>query len=539
MNSVSSPQSRLAQLRERFMARLPGQVGELRSDLASGMCLEEMHLKFHTLRGGSASFGLNGLAALAAEADVLLMSALDTGQDVDWRPRLEVILDRIEVELAQDGSPAAPDSSPGLFVAAGKPRDGQRRRIYFCEDDPDLCRSLAAQIECFGFEVTGFVDLEAFHEAVAKRLPDAVVMDLMHPGQPTGGADMMQKLRTTWQIPTVYLTCKGDLASRLAAVRAGSDAYFQKPVAVQDLCATLTRLTCPEEVEPYRILVVDDDRTLSTMYATLLQGAGMETRVLNDPLEALPVLEEFKPDLLLMDLHMPGCNGMDLAKAIRQIHAYLSLPILFLSAETDVDRQFDARRMGADEFLTKPIRPEHLISAVQVRAERMKLIRSFLVRDGMTGLYNHTTFLELLDVNLDRARRQGTELCLAMLDMDHFKRINDHHGHPVGDRVLIALAGLLRRRLRKSDLVGRWGGEEFAILFPDCSLAHAAACLDQLRESFSSLGFPAGGEDLKVTFSAGVASNRMAPDAESLCEAADAALYWAKRDGRNLVRAVP
>jgi diguanylate cyclase (GGDEF)-like protein len=349
----------------------------------------------------------------------------------------------------------------------------------------------------------------------------------------------MRRLREIWQIPTVYLTIRGDLPSRVAAVQSGADAYFQKPVAVQDLCATLTRLTCPEEVEPYRILVVDDDRTLSKMYATQLQGAGMETRILNDPLGALPVLEEFKPDLLLMDLHMPGCNGMDLAKAIRQINAYLSLPILFLSAETDVDRQFDARRMGADEFLTKPIRPEHLVAAVQVRAERMKLIRSFMVHDGMTGLYNHTAFLDLLNLNLERARRQGTELCLAMVDMDHFKRINDQHGHPVGDRVLIALAGLLKRRLRKSDLVGRWGGEEFAILFPDCPLANAVACLDLLRESFSSLGFAAGETGFKVTFSAGVASNRLHSDAESLCVAADAALYGAKRDGRNLVRAAP
>ncbi|MDU0460771.1 MAG: diguanylate cyclase, partial [Geobacteraceae bacterium] len=318
-------------------------------------------------------------------------------------------------------------------------------------------------------------------------------------------------------------------------VRAGSSAYFTKPLNITDLCSTLSLLTSAVKPEPYRIMIVDDDPQLADYHALILQEAGMTTKIVNDPLQVMSPLFEFKPDLILMDMYMPGCNGMELAKAIRQIGAYFSIPIVFLSSETDTEKQFHAMLTGGDEFLTKPIKAQHLISSVTVRAERMKIIRSYMVRDSMTGLFNHTTTKEHLDTAIAHAQRKEEEVCFAMIDVDNFKTVNDSYGHPVGDRVLIALARLLGQRVRKTDVVGRFGGEEFAVVLPGCSISEAVTLLNELRESFAAVRFQSKGETFSCTFSCGVAPLSLYGDATALCKAADEALYLAKNGGRNLV----
>jgi diguanylate cyclase (GGDEF)-like protein len=230
---------------------------------------------------------------------------------------------------------------------------------------------------------------------------------------------------------------------------------------------------------------------------------------------------------------------MELAKAIRQINSQFSIPIVYLSSETDTDKQFDAIRVGGDEFLTKPIKPQHLISSVAVRAERMKIIRSCMLRDSMTGLFNHTTTKQQLDTAIAHALRTNEELCFAMIDVDKFKVVNDTYGHPTGDRVLIALAGLIRQQVRKSDIVGRFGGEEFAVILPDCTLGAAAVLMNKLLANFSAITFQAKDESFSCTFSCGIAPLSLSGDAAAICSAADEALYVAKNGGRNRICVVP
>jgi len=246
-------------------------------------------------------------------------------------------------------------------------------------------------------------------------------------------------------------------------------------------------------------------------------------------------LLEFAPDLILIDIYMPGCNGMELAKVIRQLDAFVSIPIVFLSAESNLDKQLIAMGLGADDFLTKPIQPLHLVSSVSSRIQRSLKLRSFMVRDSLTGLLNHTTIKEQLSREVALAKRQGTPLAFAMIDIDHFKQVNDAYGHAAGDRVIKSLSRLLKQRLREAEMVGRYGGEEFAVILSNTDGVMAVKVMDAIRKDFSQLRNRADSREFAVTFSCGVADVLHFGDHAELSNAADKALYTAKNSGRNQV----
>lgn len=543
---VMSAANKLKRIREAYVKQLPAQLEVIRTaynDAVRSSCgiaeLESFHRSIHTLKGACASFGLKAVSIIAASGELLAKEAMnpDTPPDRSWHQKIQACLTSLEEAITTIDLSQSVDMRASELVAAADTSSGRDQKvIYVCEDDSYQRLSLSTQIECFGFKVTSFGELEQLSNAVNNSPPDAVVMDLVFPDRPLGGSEVIDELRKSGSgVPVVFISSQNDFQSRLSAARAGSSAYFVKPVNVTELCSTLDALTNAVTPDPYRVLIVDDDPHLAELYATLLQSAGMSTSVVNDPLLVMEPLLEFKPDLVLTDMYMPGCNGMELAKTIRQMGESFSIPIIYLSSETDVGKQFQAMRMGGDEFLTKPISAENLIAAVAGRAGRMKTIRSFMVRDSMTGLFNHSTSKEYLEMAVAQARRNGTEVCFAMIDVDKFKSVNDTYGHPMGDQVLISLARLLQQRLRKTDVVGRYGGEEFAVILPECDLSTAVNVIDQLRESFAALCFPAGEESFSSSFSCGVASFSLFNDVESICNAADSALYKAKENGRNRV----
>jgi len=190
--------------------------------------------------------------------------------------------------------------------------------------------------------------------------------------------------------------------------------------------------------------------------------------------------------------------------------------------------------LGGDDFLTKPIDPKHLIATLHNRGRRARSLLALMIRDSLTGLYNHTHTLHLLEQEIVRAGQKDQPLCFAMLDIDYFKKVNDTYGHPIGDRILRNLSMFLKQRLRKTDHIGRYGGEEFAIILPDTGPDGARQVLDSIRESFSRLHQQAGDKEFTVTFSCGVACWQ-GESSQSLCERADRALYTSKENGRDQV----
>lgn len=414
-----------------------------------------------------------------------------------------------------------------------------RKPIYVMLQDHERAERLAKQLEFFGLSALSLDSVAAFHATMAERYPAAIVMDVDFCG-PGEGLILAAKVQDGLEqkLPLLFFSQnETDTPTRLAAVRAGGQEFLTGTLDASSLLEKIEVLTCVAQYEPYKVLIIDDSRAQATHTERLLNSAGIITRTLIDPIQTMAELAEFQPDLIILDMYMPGCTGTELAKVIRHNDRYVSVPIIYLSAEDDLDKQLDAMSEGGDDFLTKPIKPRHLITTVRNRAARARSLKARMVRDSLTGLYNHTHILQLLEDCSFRARREGKPLSFAMLDIDHFKRVNDSHGHPMGDRVIKSLALFLKQRLRKTDYIGRYGGEEFAIVMPDTDMHNAHRVLDEIRQRFAEIHYPAQPVDLSCTFSAGVMELYEGADSLMLASLADDALYQAKDAGRNQVHA--
>ncbi|WP_137887023.1 diguanylate cyclase [Pseudomonas sp. 2FE] len=412
-----------------------------------------------------------------------------------------------------------------------------RKPVYLALQDTEHAERLAQQLEFFGLIAQPFDHAEAFRAAMLKRHPAAILMEVDFAGTGLGlqlAAEIQQDLEQ--KLPLLFFShADTDTPTRLAAVRAGGQAFFTGSLDASSLLERIEILTHVAQYEPYRALIIDDSRAQATHTERVLNGAGIITHTLVEPIQAMAALAEFQPDLIILDMYMPQCNGTELAKVIRHNDRYVSVPIIYLSAEDDLDKQLEAMSEAGDDFLTKPIQPRHLIATVRNRASRARNLKARMVRDSLTGLYNHTHILQLLDDSRLRARRDGQPLTFAMLDIDHFKKVNDTYGHPMGDRVIKSLALFLKQRLRKTDHIGRYGGEEFAVVLPDTDASTARKVLDEIRRRFAEIHYPAQPQELSCTFSCGIAQLHEGMDINTLSKQADEALYVAKHGGRNRV----
>ncbi|MEN9203551.1 MAG: diguanylate cyclase [Thermostichus sp. DG_1_6_bins_120] len=502
--------------------------------------LRTLHRRVHSLAGSGATFGFAYLSTIARTLEILLTSILETGNPPIALQRIQVqaLLSSLN-QAIQEPEQALPELSALVALHSSPTKSNSSHLIYLVEDEPELARDLALQIGYFGYEVVCFDNSSDLKQAVLQQSPAVILTDIIFSEGYSAGLEMITALGRQLgsnMPPVVFMSVREDLTARLQAVRAGGKAYFTKPVHVPSLLDKLDELTRARPQEAYRVLIVDDESHLAVYYSLILQRMGMVTQVVTDPFDLIAVMAEFNPDLILMDVYMPHCSGLELGAVIRQEPAYVGIPIVFLSTETDLSKQLNVINLGGgDEFLTKPIQPDHLIMAVYARAQRARTLRSLMATDSLTGLLNHTTSKEQLLQELLRAERTQSSLAFAMLDLDHFKGVNDTYGHAVGDRVIKSLSRLLQQRLRRTDTVGRYGGEEFVVILPNTDGDAAYKIMDNIRQRFAQVRQQAEDKKLFATFSCGIAVYPEFPDMDSLMVAADKALYRAKHQGRNQV----
>lgn len=328
-------------------------------------------------------------------------------------------------------------------------------------------------------------------------------------------------------------------AYRKHCTEAGIDALITDPIDPRELADWLEHYDGRREEGRATVLIVDDDDLAAEAVASLLSTRAIDAEIVVDPSRVFEILDQRSFDLILMDLDMPEVGGIDLARMIRLDRRHLSVPIVFLSADGDTETQMLARRFGGDDFISKRTPRDLLGRLVELRVERARVLRALIERDGLTGLVDHQRFVERIGQELSRSRRTGNEGSLVMIDIDHFKAVNDTWGHQAGDLVLRRLAAALVSRLRRTDVVGRYGGEEFGVLMLDTPPDRAAPVIDEFRRHFGALEMMVGDASFRVSFSAGIAGMSTAADTAMLVSAADEALYRAKVGGRNRVVVAP
>jgi diguanylate cyclase (GGDEF)-like protein len=338
-------------------------------------------------------------------------------------------------------------------------------------------------------------------------------------------------------LPLAFISGKALLKDRVEAAHAGASLYLDKPLESEGLEKAVQHLVAIRQGGRPRVLVVDDDDFFANTVALVLRNEGMIVKVLTDPSKILDIMQEFPPDMLLLDVMMPGITGFEVCRMLRQVPRWQDLPIIFLTGQTGVDARVEAFRCGGDDYLPKPVVNEELLTRVKVRLDRARLLKERSDKDTITGLLLRRAFSEHLAGMLAEAQRLKSSFTVCLLDVDHFKKVNDTYGHLAGDRVLAGLGQLLSRRFRVDDLRGRWGGEEFILAFRRESKETMHAAINRVLDEFCLQTYTADdGQSFHVAFSGGLAS--YPEDGESvyeLLQTADKRLYEAKRSGRRRI----
>ena len=304
------------------------------------------------------------------------------------------------------------------------------------------------------------------------------------------------------------------------------------------------------------ILVADDEAINRALIQRRLEREGYRVLTARDGREAVRLAREALPDLVILDVMMPGMDGLDACRLIKEDDRTRDIPVIFLSARDETEMKVSGLGLGADDYISKPFEAAELVARVHVRI-RLKRERDQLrtsaeeasvraeqaqeqaMTDALTGLLNRHALAHTLARESAEARRYNRPLSCMMVDLDHFKAINDTYGHATGDRVLRQIAAVLREAVRGTDTVFRYGGEEFLVLLPETDLAGAGSLGEKIRAAAEGRLFGESVRAFALTLSVGVASLAGEESGNDMIARADVALYRAKKRGRNRVESIP
>jgi two-component system cell cycle response regulator len=445
-------------------------------------------------------------------------------------------------------------------------------RILIVDDVPANTRLLEAKLTAEYYQVASVRDGFAALERAVEWQPDLILLDVMMPGM--DGYECCRKLKAddrTLHIPVVMVTALGEPAERIEGLEAGADDFLTKPVEYDTLMArvrSLVRLkrlldewrvrsdtaralglggerVTPPRVAGAKALVVDDWNLGAETVQAALRREGIIPVRAQSISEAMALSTSNVFDLIVLSLSMAVEDPLLLASSLRAADATHDTPMLLIAEPEQRGRILRGLEIGANDWLTLPVDENEMRLRARNQIRRkfyqdglradLGLALEMALIDPLTGLYNQRYLMRHLHSLLESA--QPGPIAVLMIDVDHFKLVNDDHGHGVGDRALQAVAGALRDNTRILDSVARYGGEEFAVVMPGTDHENAALAGERLRAAVEALKFePQTGRRCHLTVSIGTASTEAGPcTAESLLLKADRALYDAKRSGRNRV----
>lgn len=404
--------------------------------------------------------------------------------------------------------------------------------VVLLEPDALTAKRLTVGMQRKGYEVQWLSDmdgLEAFASQAGTDTPVTVVADVAF-AQALADAPFMQ---TSAFLPVIYLSNKDtfDLRYNLAKSRAGG--FFVRPIELPLLVERIERQMAEANTQRGRVLVVGDDEELGGHYQAVLRKAGFEAATISNPQDCFIRLAEFRPDILLMDTPSGRYSSEILTRTIRLQPEWQDLPIIHLLSAKARGERVAAPFDGLDDIMAKPVSGRQLVHGVRARCIRARRVNRLMARDSLTGVLNHHAIKQELADEVARIRRNSRNAVVAIVDLDDLDIVNARYGYPQGDRVIRTLANLLGQRLRRTDRVGRYGGEEFVVVLPDCDELDAWAVLEEIRRHFASLVFRCDRGSFRVTLSVGMVQLGEFPSADAALLSADRALHSRKEAGKD------
>jgi diguanylate cyclase (GGDEF)-like protein len=442
-----------------------------------------------------------------------ILNALSEQQEIDRAG------DELTIEQSDRQEPLFTDERPLLLII---------------DPDRQLAEQLMNEAVNWGFRSAISTTLAAAELKIDRDAPTVVLLDpdITHPT--TDSLKLLAKLtHQTPAVPVLVFTSHDRLTDRLEVAQLGGHSFLRKPLPLVQVLKAVAQAAQQAEAAKQRVMVVDRDPQILATLKGLLEPWGLSVTTLNDPQQFWETLELCSPDLLILEMNMPILSGVDLCQIVRNDSRWGSLPIIFLTTHPNIETIDRVYSVGADDFVSKPIAGSELVSRVINRLERIELLRNAAEIDRLTKLSNRHKSTQDLEKYLQLADRQNLPLCLAILDLDNLKAINERHGYSTGDMVMRQWGQLLRQTFRQNTVVARWEGDEFVVALFDTTEAEGIQRLTQLLATLQRRQFvtPARTQ-FRIAFSGGIAQYPDdGTDLPTLYQAAAAALHQSKVAG--------
>jgi diguanylate cyclase (GGDEF)-like protein len=536
-------QETFGELKEQYVKRSSERISKIVEMLARLIerpadtdVISQLGRQFHWLAGSGSIYGFQEVSALGAEGEnfcegMLRHKKTPSHEDL---ARLKHILNTLSGEFSKNPSKAITTNLTHL----GALSESTKSDILVIGEDQNDLLMLAKLVEEHQMQVRGAHSAASAMVELKKSIPAGVIIEIPLPD--SDGYELVERLRNLpggEELAIVIVSKQTGFLDKVRSIHCGADAHFEKPFDVKAMFRRLEHVLDKKRLEPAKILSVEDDPDQAVFIRAFLESAGYQVRICTDPKQFDAFLSAFQPDLVLLDVMLPGMTGYELAKYLRQNETYAALPIIFLTTQGQLEARIESAKSGVDEHLVKPVAPALLLSCVSAKLERARFLKTLMHKDGLTNLLNHSSFMEQAQAAIAYQKRHNSFLTMIVLDVDDFQSINERYGYPGGDKVLVTLSLLVRRRLRQSDLIGRLGGDELAIVAEGLDEQESFNLATRLLNDFAVTSHAtASHSSFYGTLSAGLSMfDGKSMDLASWVKATYNAVSAAKQAGRNCV----
>lgn len=544
----ASPRQKLQELRSKYITSLPGRAGELRDSWNrllhvswNPKTLDFMRQSAHKLTGSGATFQFPDISNTAQILEKQLQALLEKSDaSATERQKIDSVLNALECAI-EEACRATPSREMPAFVSKPVMENRQKSRIAVIEDDADQADHLKSWLEQQGYSADTFETPDTYTQRADGHFYDLILLDISFPKGALEGIGWLERMKCQAgaNTPVIMMSARRDMVARLRALRAGSDIYLTKPIDLGVLKKRIHQLLENASSAQPRVLWVDDDSDLLAYYTSMLGEAGYEAEGLSQPVRVLERIEKFQPDAIVLDHNMPGCQGMELAKVLRQDANYMTIPILFVSASPEKRGLLEQHSIAGNDFFQKPLDNDLFLNSLHRHLMNAKLIaaRINLVsqRKESRSLENHDYFLTGLVDLLARIEsdQENQTHYLVQASVDRYEYLRAQHGA----RAIASLSARMEKRFAEQLTAGNsgcaLGGGRFLFRVTAPATDDGRAALERFHHSLNNPALILKNASAPVTLSLGALTLSHAMDEDKALIEAEKACSKAMQSGSS------